>query len=396
MKKLYYSCILTSDFLILGFYFLIFIFLLIFSMQLFKLQDRKSKLIILGFFALYNALIYLDFKLNFIPYLPDSGQYNILFKTGRPFVDMSKSLNGFLYVIKGLRVLFVKNILVYISFQIFLYFISVIIFYRSWFVLYQATRPKAFEQLYFLLALSLPSAFLYHLVPLRECFTTLGFSIALYFLLKAFKNRANFNLGFVSGLFIIIMTRIQMAFYFIVGLMGLKFSLDKSVLRKVSGLLFGLFLFAGVLSLTHYKISPEQLSSVRNYRVAKYSGSYGKVAWSSYTDIVKSSPQLVGQFLFSPLPILHNQNALDMKLIFLDALFMFVIWLVILINAKKWVLNYRVWFLLMLIYLALFGIYEFNIGGAVRHRLPLSLMAILMASQFLSQGIYSFNSKMNG
>ena len=192
------------------------------------------------------------------------------------------------------------------------------------------------------------------------------------------------------------MTRIQMAFYFIVGLMGLKFSLDKSVLRKVSGLLFGLFLFVGVLSLTSYKISPEQLSSVRNYRVAKYSGSYGMVEWSSYADIVKSSPRLIGQFLFSPLPILHDKNALDMKLIFLDALFMLVIWFLILINAKKWVFNYRVWFLLMLIYLVLFGIYEFNIGGAVRHRLPLSLMAILMASQFLSQGIYSFNRKMNG
>ena len=97
--------------------------------------------------------------------------------------------------------------------------------------------------------------------------------------------------------------------------------------------------------------------------------------------------------------VIGAQIAMDLEAKMFNRILVIILLVVgalILINAKKWVLNYRVWFLLMLIYLALFGIYEFNIGGAVRHRLPLSLMAILMASQFLSQGIYSFNSKMNG
>ena len=212
MKKQYFNDILTSDFLILGSYVVVFAFILLAALQWFKIKEAKTKLIVLAFFFLYNALIYLDYRFNFIPFLPDSGQYDLLFKTGRVFPDMSRSLYGFLYVIKFLRIVFLKNILVYISFQVLLYFVAIIIFYKSWFIMYQANRPKAFEQVYFILALALPSALLYHLVPLRECFTTLGFSIALYFLLLAFKNRANLNAGFIGGLFVIIRTRIHVAF----------------------------------------------------------------------------------------------------------------------------------------------------------------------------------------
>ena len=396
MKKLYYSDLFTSDFLILGFYVVIFAFVLLGALQAFNIKATKSKLIILFFFFFYNALIYLDYRFNFIPFLPDSGQYDVLFKTGRVFPDMSKSLFGFFYVIKVLRVLFLKNILVYISFQVLLYFVSVLIFYRSWFVLYEAKRPKGFEQLFLILALAVPSAFLYHLVPLRECFTTLGFSIALYFLLVVFKNRATLNFGFLGGLFIVIMTRVQVAFYFILSLMGVKFSLDRNVFRKLLGLSLGVILFLGVLiGLTNYNISPKSLASVRNYRVEKYSGSYGNVKWTSYKDVVISSPLLISQFLLSPLPILHDKNPLEMRLIFLDAMFMLCIWIIVLLNFRKWITRYRIWFLLMIIYIFLFGIYEFNIGGAVRHRLPLSLMAILLASQFLSEQIYMFNKKLN-
>ena len=159
-------------------------------------------------------------------------------------------------------------------------------------------------------------------------------------------------------------------------------------------IVLGLMLFAAVLGLTNYQISPKKLASARNYRVEKYSGSYGFVQWNSYTDVALSSPLLVGQFLFSPIAILHDKNPLDMKLIFLDAMFMLGIWLTIILNAKKWFVNYRMWFLLMMIYIFLFGIYEFNIGGAVRHRLPLSIMAILLASQFLSTAYYSFSKKL--
>lgn len=391
---MYYEHIMTSDFLVLLFYATMFAFVLLFASRLFQLKDKRTPWIMLAFFFLYNSLIYLDYKFNFIPFLPDSNQYDTLFKTGRPFDGMSRTLNGFLYAIKVLRILFMKNILVYISFQVMLFFMAVGIFYRAWQVLYQASRPKGFEQIYFLLALSLPSAFLYHLVPLRECFTTLGFSVSLYFLLLLFKRGQNINLGFLSGLFVIVMTRMQVAFYFIVGMMGVKFSLDRNLVRKIVAVVLGVVLFIGVLSLTSYKLSPSQLATARNFRVEKYSGSYGKVEWRNYMDMVQSSPQLVGQFLLSPLPILHNKSALDMKLILLDALFMLFVWAILLINFRSWFKDYRVWFLLMIIYIGLFGIYEFNIGGAVRHRLPLSIMAILTASQFLSVTYYSFRKKL--
>ena len=73
---------------------------------------------------------------------------------------------------------------------------------------------------------------------------------------------------------------------------------------------------------------------------------------------------------------------------------MLFVWAILLFNIRAWFNDYRVWFLLMFVYIGLFGIYEFNIGGAVRHRLPLSIMAILVASQFLSVTFYSFKRKL--
>lgn len=394
VKKMYYEHIMTSDFLVLLFYASLFAFVLLFTSRFFQLKDKRTERIILAFFFIYNCLICFDYKFNFIPFLPDSSQYDILFKTGRTFEGMSRTLYGFLYAAKILRLLFLKNILVYISFQVMLYFMAIGIFYRAWQVLYAASRPKGFEQIYFVLALSLPSAFLYHLVPLRECFTTFGFSVSLYFLLRLFKMRKSINLGFFGGLFVIVMTRMQVAFYFIVGLVGVKFGLDRNLIRKFAAVLLGAAMFLGVLSLTSYKLSPSQLAAARNYRVEKYAGSYGRVEWNSYVDLIQSSPKLLAQFLVSPIPILHDKNAWDMQLILLDAFFMLFVWAILLFNIRAWFNDYRVWFLLMFVYIGLFGIYEFNIGGAVRHRLPLSIMAILVASQFLSVTFYSFKRKL--
>ncbi len=391
---MYFEHIMTSDFLVLLFYASLFAFVLLYASRFFQLKDKRTPWIILAFFFIYNSLIFLDYKFNFIPFLPDSNQYDVLFKTGRPFDGMSRTLYGFLYAVKILRLLFLKNILVYISFQVMLYFIAIGVFYRAWRLLYTASRPIGFEQIYFLLALSLPSAFLYHLVPLRECFTTLGFSVSLYFLLRLFKLRKSINLGFLGGLFVIVVTRMQVAFYFILGLMGIKFSLDRNLVRKFAAVLLGTAMFLGVLSLTSYKLSPSQLAAARNYRVEKYSGSYGLVEWNGYADMIKSSPHLLGQFLISPIPLLHNKNPWDMKLILLDALFMLFVWAILLVNFRSWFNDYRVWFLLMFMYIGLFGIYEFNIGGAVRHRLPLSIMAILTVSQFLSVSYCSFKRKL--
>lgn len=367
--------------------------LLYLFIKYFKLFNKKDAIIIMCFFLFYNVVLLIDYKINFLPNLPDTSQYLKLFEEGEAFEDMSSSLNGYLFVIKYLRIIFLKNMLIYISFQVLLYFFSSFIILKSFLLVYPKVYRKSLKQIYLILSLALPSAFLYHLVPLREGFSNLGFAISLYFLLLLIKKSQLINLGFISGLFFIIFTRLQVAFYFIIGLISLKFSFDKHIIRKIVVILIGASLFIVVLGLTNYQLSPVKLAAVRNFRVLKYAGSYGIVEWNSILDILLSSPILILQFLFSPIPFLHNSNPFDMQLIFVDALFMFFMWLVVSLNIVKIIKEYKVWFILMALYLFLFGIYEFNIGGAVRHRLPLSLMTIALASNFIAYFFVKFNKR---
>lgn len=353
-------------------------------LQTMKLGSKQNHFIVGSIFAIYHVLVPLDFIFNFVPFLPDSILYNFMFETGLPPVNYSKSLVGFFTIISFLRVLLMHNILAYISFQIFLYFVSVFIILKSWDLLYKHQFSNTFNQFFLIIALLLPSSLLYNIVPLRECFSTFAFAVTLYYLTLLFKKSSVINTGFLSGLFMVIFTRMQVAIYFLLSFLGLKVAIDKNIGRKFLVTIVGLILFAGFIAYSNYQLSPEKLQWARNYRVNNYTPSYGNVSWKSYGDILKSTPTLGAQFLLSPLPIMHNLNPGDFKLALLDAMLVLIILAVVFLNIKNIVKNHLYWFLLILFYLILFGIYEFGIIGAVRHRLPLTILLIALAANQLT------------
>ena len=108
---------------------------------------------------------------------------------------------------------------------------------------------------------------------------------------------------------------------------------------------------------------------------------YGTVNWTTYFDIVKDLPLLVLQFILSPLPILHNQNPLALKLLLIDVIFVALV----LFSASRVKLRFsNIYWANIYSSCRDFSIWEFYIGGAVRHRLPLIIMMLPVATLYLS------------
>jgi hypothetical protein len=384
MDKKYFLHMVSADLGIFAFYGMFFFLLLMLTMWAMKIRSPQNYFIAGILFVFYHLLVPLDFKFNFIPYLPDSDIYWLLFESDIPPPDMSSSLVGFYSITRILRVLLMYNIIAYVSFQIYLYFVSIFIFLKSWELLYKHHSHNTFRQFFLGLALLLPSSILYTLVPLRECFTSFAFAVSLYFLTLMFKKSSIINSGFLAGLFLVLFTRVQVAFYFILTFLGLKVVIDKNIMRKVAVSVLGIGLFIGLVIYTNYQIDPVKLQWARNYRVNNYTPSYGLVSWKTYGDILASTPDLAAQFLLSPFPILHDFDPMQFKLATLDALFVLALLIVLLINIKHVIKNNLYWFLLILFYLILFGIYEFGVLGAVRHRLPMTILIIAIVADRLT------------
>lgn len=393
MDKTYFYNIVPADFGIFAFYGVIFYLLLALIMHAMNYRSYQNHLIVASIFILYHILVPLDYKFNFIPFLPDSILYNFMFETGIPPANYSSSLIGFYTVISFFRIVLIENILAYISFQILVYFVAILIMLKSWNLLYKHAYSNTFSQIFLTLSLLLPSSILYNVVPLRECFTALAFAVTLYFLTLLFKNFSIINSGFLAGLFMIIFTRMQVAIYFLLSFLGLKIYLDKNIPRKVMVGVLGTVMFLVFLFITNYQLSPKKLEFARNYRVDTYTHTYGKVSWSSYNDIIKAAPELMTQFLLSPLPIVHKFNPLEFKLALMDSIVVLLVLAIIALNLPNIIKNHSYWFFLILLYLILFGIYEFSIIGAVRHRLPMTILLIALAANQLTTLITKYPNK---
>jgi hypothetical protein len=101
------------------------------------------------------------------------------------------------------------------------------------------------------------------------------------------------------------------------------------------------------------------------------------VEWRTYFDIVKDIPALVFQFILSPIPIMHNINPLTLLAIFIDAIYSIFIYLAVVYAGIK---VSKIYLFIFTSSAILFSIWEFHIGGAVRHRMPLVAIILPVAS----------------
>jgi hypothetical protein len=219
-----------------------------------------------------------------------------------------------------------------------------------------------------------PSFLLYIPIPLREFFVLFGFSIMIYGLIDRYYNNSGL-IAIIIGSIFLIFGRPQLIV--IVIIFFAIFQKNRWIKYSLigGGLIFMPLIFT---KLTSYTFTPEFFAYIRNSSNERYGDlTYGVVEWFRYRDIIVDIPSLFFQFILSPFPIMHDRNPLSFLAIFVDAIYSILIYLFVIYAGIK---VSKIYLFIFISSAILFSIWEFHIGGAVRHRMPLVAILLPVAS----------------
>jgi hypothetical protein len=381
MTLVNYSDLFNAEGLIIsGVYLLLFIFFL-WCLTSSEGYDKNDRSLFVALFIIFTVFSFLICYVEILPFFPDTIKFAELVENGS---HDSSSLGVRLYVIISypLRLLAFEQIEVYLVFQIFFYFLSVLLLWNGWKI--HCSHMKIYAgnfQVMAILAMLYPAALSFITIPLREFIQVFGFSLFLYGLSQYIYNN---NLKWlVIGALLTVFVRPQMVVvYPFLILIAKQYSILKLSIFGLLALPIAILLFENV---TGYQFNPAFFSYLRSAANDSYGDSgmtYGIVNWQTYFDVIADLPLLILQFVLSPLPILHSVNPITLKLLLLDVCFV----IVILFGACSVKIRFSNFYLKMFLCLiAIFSIWEFYIGGAVRHRFPLIMMLLPLATLYYSE-----------
>ena len=367
----------------------------VFSYLIYRLGDvffnisKKATLVLVLIFQFYFLLVVGDSFFNYLPYLPDSELYSFMISSGQYPETSSENILVLYYATLFIGTICLNSPVIFVFFCIFLYLVALMIFIRAWKVALP-TFNAAGEFTATLLMLVWPASMVYMTAPLREAFILFGF--ALFF--NGFINflyKQEWKSLLIGSLIIcaISLQLIVMVFPVLGALAVYKLKINR--LTKVSIMVSTLViaLLAVRYILVEEPLSPETMADLRNRGILLVGElGYGNVYWDSYLDMARDYPFIILQFLFSPLPIFVQHNPIDTFIPFLDCIFLIFLFIVIFAKLRLHIKNHLPLLLFLLFFIILFGGYEYHLGGAVRHRMPLVIILILLSSQTISNFLF--------
>jgi hypothetical protein len=344
--------------------------------KLFKV-NYQTILFYSAFYFFFTFIPVIDFFTGIIPLFPDSIAYTsyidgtVLYHSG-----LGYQASKIFYSIVGH--LFVREPFLFLTFQIFCYFLSSSFIYKAW-VNYKGYYRIQEHHFFLLLYFTYPSILLYIPTTLRESIFILSFSLLIYSLFPTNGSRNIFL--FIVSFIILIFFRKTLAFMVGLYILGYKVLKRFGFWRQVTILL--ILFFIGTNLFTYVGIEASYFGGLRMWSINRYQDSgltYGIVQWESYFDMLASLPVLSLQYFFSPLPIIAENDPMQFKALFLDIIFiLFVLFLFLIGKGYK----HRFWLFFIISLLIIPALYEFTFTGAVRHRIPAILLLILVASDSL-------------
>ncbi len=366
-------------FALVGFFLTLFVLLFI-EILAKKGFDYRERLFFAAVFIVFSIATYLFSFTSILPFFPDTIKFAELVETG---VFDTSALGVRLYMVISfpLRALAGNQLEVYLLFQAMIYFSALVFLWRGWQLHCQHQNISAGNfEIFILLGAFYPSALAFITVPLREFIQIFGFAVFLYGLSKyLYKREYSF---LIIGAVITIFVRPQLiVVYPLMFLIVKQYSVIKLALLGLLSLPIVILGFEKVLG---YQFTPSFFAYLRNSANENYAESgmtYGTVDWKTYLDVLIDLPVLMAQFMLSPLPIMHGRNPLELKFLMLDLIFiLLVLWGSFALKIKYSATYIKLFFLIM----AIFSIWEFYIGGAVRHRFPIVLMMLPLATLYYS------------
>jgi hypothetical protein len=333
--------------------------------------------------ALFGGLSYLNLVL---PYYPDTELFSKIISENH-FPDyQSRGVIAYWSLSYPLRLLAGFRVVPYLLLQILLYMCALLLIWRAWLVWREARAatpplPSAFA-LFLLMGTFYPAALLFIPIPLREYLFVFGFAVLVYgFALRSAGRPHLAVLAAAALVLIAVRPQMLLAFpvaYFVQGRLRPGKVMMVAVLGAAVWFLFPM--------LVGFELRAENIGAIRNALVMQftYTGAvYGPVQWQSFTDILIDLPLLLAQFILAPLPIMHTNSPFSMLAALIDCLFVIVVCALAVPRPSK--AGFFVAFFAALA--TLFAIWEFFIGDAVRHRIPLILLLLPIAATRLAQGL---------
>ena len=371
-------------------YFIVFYILLVgISKNIFK--DRKRNFfIIFIIFALHYLSVLWDSLLNFMPFFNDTSLYVRLIENitlARSYVLPVKTF----FLMSYLPKIFVLcQPLLFILFNIFVFLISILIYFKIYEKLTDNKISRIHENLIWIFILCLPSAYLYMSALLREALFLFSFSMFLYGLVL-FKDNGKVLL-LVVGLCLVFFIRYQFIIFILpITIITIFIRYAKKDSVNIFKILFisvlGILIFSLMLTHFGYKFNPQWLAYLRNSMILNRQPSvftYGEVEWETYFDVFKSSFGLGAQFLLSPLPILKDFNPTQTFTIFLDSVYILTLLLFIFLDLKNNWIKFKFIYVFIVTYILIVGLYEFFLPGAARHRFPIVVLLVFLAGDAIN------------
>jgi len=336
-------------------------------------------LYLLGFMFVYIVSL-VNYVVGILPFFPDAYLYSDLYVNGQGVHYLSFSKKIYYWVLQALAFPLLGSIAALIGLQWVAYLGSYVFLSKAWGVCLKKEGFAVEEgRLSFMLFLFYPAVFMFVGLPMREAFFLLGFSVFIYGLVVFTYYGGGFNWLLLGALLAILM-RVQFV-VILVTFLSMSF-LFSDRLRKYFPLVacFPVVVFFVFMSYSGYEISPEWFAYIRSDAAERYSDVghvYGEFFWPDYFSLIMDLPVLVLQFMFSPWPLLHGFSVTAFASYTVDLIYVLAIYLFSSIFLYR---NCRFWFFIVLVGFVISGFWEFYIGGAVRHRIPMVLMLIFPAA----------------
>ena len=297
--------------------------------------NKKALRIFILIFQLYFIIIILDSFFNFLPYLPDTDLYSYMISSGQYPETSSENILVLYYLSLFIGLICLNSPVIYVFFCIFLYILALMIFLRAW----KKINPNfshADEITFSLLCFVWPAASIYFTVPLREAFVIFGFAVFFNGFLHFIYQKQWRALIFGSILLCAIRLQLIVFVFPVLGVL-LVYKLKIHSFFKASILISTVLIAVLTVRyvLVEKPLSPQTMAELRNVNISNAGPlGYGNVQWDSYADMARDYPFIIGQFLFSPLPIFVDHDPISTLIPFLDLIFMVFLLLVIFSKFK--------------------------------------------------------------
>ena len=350
---------------------------------------------IFALFVYYYLFFILGTLITKIPNFPDTWLFTDIITVNYFPEDQAMGVKLFYFVTYPLRVLALFKLEPFILIQIFFFIFSMMILWKSWEIVMKKNgiTSDGSASVFLILTAFYPSFLLFIPIPLREFWIIFGFSVMVYGIIrKYYISETLFDISLVYmliGSLILLTARPQLIVIVLIFL---------ALFQKNRWVKYGLIAASFFLipylftTLTSYDFSPEFFRNLRNQLYSYFADdqmTYGYVEWNSYFDMLRDIPMLFLQFIFSPFPIVHHTNPLRLLAAFIDMIYIMGIYFFALYAGLK---VSKIYLFIFIVSAILFSIWEFHLGGAVRHRMPL-VMILLPAASY---GVVRFYRELRG